>query len=100
MTLAQSPGQNPRPAWISPSAVRLLWLDPMVAPAAMLLCPITTLEIRNELLWCCSCEGKIRLFNTSQQEIVELSPMKELMSRAPYFRLELFPMTNRMAVME
>ena len=75
--LVQRPGQKPRDATISPSVARLLWLEPRVAPAAMLLCPITQAEMRNELLWCCSCEGKMRLLSTSQHEMVELSPSTE-----------------------
>ena len=77
-----------------------MWLEPMVAPAAMLLCPMTQAEMRNELLWCCSCKGKMRLFKTSQQEMVELSPMKELMSLAPYFSLLLLPRMKRIEVVE
>ena len=40
-SVVQRPGQKPRPATISPSLARLLWLEPIVAPAAMLLCPST-----------------------------------------------------------
>src|SRR5512135_1722097 len=96
--LEHNPGQNPRPACTSLSLARLLWFDPIVAPAARLLCPITREAMRKELLWCCSCDGKIRLFRTSQQEIVELSPRNEWISRAPYLRWELFPRTNRTAL--
>src|ERR1700759_5285795 len=83
--LTERPGQKPRPAMISPSGLRELWLEPMVAPAAILLCPITNAAQRNELLWCCSCAGKINEFNTSQQEMVALLPRYELISLAPYF---------------
>src|ERR1700743_1954923 len=72
--LTHKPGQKPRPAMISPSALRLLWFDPMVAPAAILLWPITSAAHKKLLLWCCSCAGKIREFSTSQQEIVALLP--------------------------
>src|SRR5438128_2386393 len=48
--LTHSPGQNPRSATISPSALRLLWLLPIVAPAAILLCPNTSDAHKNELL--------------------------------------------------
>ena len=82
------PGQNPRPACNSPSAPRELWLEPRVAPAAILLWPLTIAAHKNELLWCCSWAGKIRAFNTSQQEMVELLPKKELIKRAPYFSCE------------
>ena len=58
-----------------------------MAPAAMLLWPITSAAIRNELLWCCSWAGKIRLLRISQQETVELSPRYEWISRAPYLSL-------------
>src|SRR3954468_19600547 len=54
LRLTQRPGQKPRPAINSPSGLRLLWFEPMVAPAAILLCPITRAAQRNELLWCCS----------------------------------------------
>src|SRR5687767_4462076 len=98
LRLTQSPGQKPRPAMISPSAPLLLWLLPMVAPAAILLCPITSEAHRKELLWCCSCAGKISEFNTSQQEMVELFPRYELMSRAPYFNCECEAITNLTAL--
>src|SRR5690606_18114969 len=88
LRLTQSPGQKPRPAMISPSAPRELWLDPTVAPAAMLLCPITSDAQRKELLWCCSCAGKMSELSTSQQEIVLLSAKNELIKRAPYFSCE------------
>ena len=95
-----SPGQNPRPATNSPSLARLLWLLPMVAPAAILLCPIMTDAMRNELLWCCSCPGNMRLFRTSQHEMVLLSPIMEFMRRAPYLKLQLLPKMNFTAVHE
>ena len=59
-----------------------------VAPAAILLWPLTIAAHKKELLWCCSWAGKMRAFNTSQQEMVELLPKKELIKRAPYFSCE------------
>ena len=50
LTLTHSPGQKPRPASISPSGERLLWLEPIVAQAAMLLWPLTSAAMRKELL--------------------------------------------------
>ena len=50
LRLTQSPGQKPRPACISPSAPRELWFEPIVAPAAILLCPISKAAHKNELL--------------------------------------------------
>src|SRR5690606_5119691 len=88
LRLTHLPRQKPRPATISPSAARELWLEPTVAPAAILLCPIINAAQRNELLWCCSCAGKMSELSTSQQEMVLLSPKNELMSRAPYFSCE------------
>src|SRR5690606_8310016 len=67
LRLTHKPGQNPRPAMISPSAARELWLDPTVAPAAILLCPFTSAAQRKELLSCCSCAGKSKVCRTAQQ---------------------------------
>src|SRR5690606_5692073 len=97
LRLTQRPGQKPRPATISPSAPRELWLEPTVAPAAMLLWPITSEAQRNELLWCCSCAGKMSEFSTSQHEMVLLSPRNELINRAPYFSWENDERINRTA---
>ena len=90
----QSPGQKPRPATISPSAVLPLWLEPTVAPAAMLLCPPTQAAMRKELLWCCSWAGKIRLQTSSQQETVLLSPSTELKKRTPPERVQPAPVAK------
>src|SRR5690554_6695982 len=98
LRLTHSPGQKPRPAMISSSPARELWLDPTVAPAAMLLCPITSEAQRNELLWCCSCAGKSNELSTSQQDMVLLSPRKELISRAPYLSWENEDRINRTAL--
>ena len=95
--LTHKPGQKPLAVTISPSAARLLWFDPIVTPAAILLCPITSAAHKNELLWCCSCPGNIREFRTSQQEMVELLPRNELISRAPYFNWLCEAITNRTA---
>jgi hypothetical protein len=54
---------------------------------------------KKELLWCCSCAGKIKEFNTSQQEIVALGPKKELINRAPYFNCEWSDKIKRTALM-
>ena len=54
LRLTQRPGQNPRPAINSPSALLELWFDPMVAPAATFDCPISKEAHKKELLWCCS----------------------------------------------
>src|ERR1044071_4507338 len=97
LRLTQRPGQKPRLAWISPSGLRELWLEPMVAPAAILLWPWTRAAHKNELLWCCSCAGKISEFNTSQQEMVALLPRYELISLAPYFNCEFEAITKRTA---
>ena len=94
----QRPGQKPRPATISPSGARELWFEPIVAPAAMFDCPMTVEAMRNELLWCCSWNGKMRLLSSSQQETVELSPITEFRSRAPYLSWTLRPVTKRIAL--
>ena len=47
----ESPGQKPLPASISPSLALELWLEPMVAPAAMLDCPLTRAAMRKLVLW-------------------------------------------------
>src|SRR5690606_27032129 len=98
LRLTHRPGQKPRPATISPSAARELWFDPTVAPAAMLLCPMINDAQRNELLWCCSCAGKMSELSTSQHEMVLLSPKNELIRRAPYFSCENAERINRTAL--
>ncbi len=70
----------------------------MVAPAAILLCPIKSAAHKNELLWCCSCAGKISEFSTSQQEIVALLPKYELINLAPYFNWECEAIINLTAL--
>ena len=97
LKLELNPGQKPRPAMISPSGLRELWLLPIVAPAAMFDCPKTVVAIRNDELWCCSWKGKIRLFKSSQQDTVELSPKIEFKRRAPYLSWQFRPITKRTA---
>src|SRR5690606_4389742 len=96
--LTHSPGQNPRLASTSPSAARELWFEPIVAPAAILVCTWITAAQRKALLWCCSCAGKSSELSTSQHEMVEWSPKKELVDRAPYLSGEKEDKTNRTAL--
>src|SRR5690606_74811 len=92
--LTHSPGQNPRLASTSPSAAREWWFEPTVAPAATLLCPWISAAQRKELLWRCSCAGKSSESSTSQHEMVEVSPKKELISRASYLTWATDAQTN------
>ena len=89
-----SPGQKPRPAWISPSAARELWFDPIVAPAAIFAWPAIKFAIKNELLWCCSWNGNSKLCRISAQDTFEFGPIYVWITRAFKLRDTFLPVAE------